>query len=300
MNDRFGIVLTILLVAAASILKGQQTVHVVTKRIEKTFNYKAGYELNIEGEKAQVEMDSWAKNEIRVVMELVARHPEKATAEEDLEAMKYLADRIRNKIYLRNYVSVKEGDPKPAAELSATYHITLPENCPVYLKNFFGVSNISNLSGGLRLQSEFSRVGLQNISGEMNLRTRFGDLFAEQLDGDVSLYSRRSDVTLRDIQGVYRIQAAYGTLNLFINPGLAELDIRGEKTDIFLHGPDLDQFRYDLTALEGDILFPRNVPLQYVETTAASKQMSFTPDREYYANVTIRITLGSINLKNKP
>lgn len=284
----------------AGSLTAQSTLQVVTKRIEKTFTYKKGYELNIEGEKAKVEVNTWNREEIQIIMELTAKHPDKKVAENDLEAMKYLADRIRNKIYLRNYVSLAEGAPKPQSELSARYVITLPEECQVYLKNYFGIAQINDLSGGLRVRSEYSRVGLSNVRGQVDLVTRFGDLIGEKLNGTVNIDSRRADLTLRDIQGHYNIRAAYGTLNLFLTSGLAELDIQGDKTDIFLNGDNLQQYGFALTARNGNILMPDEMPFQYLNNAADLKKIQFKPKQEYYANITISITLGNISIKNKP
>ena len=95
--------------------------HVITKRLEKTFKYRETYEVNIEGEKADVSIETWNKDEIGLTVEFIAKHPDKTTAEADIEAIKYIAERVRNKIYVRNYISVPEGAPKPASNLSARY-----------------------------------------------------------------------------------------------------------------------------------------------------------------------------------
>jgi len=41
-------------------------------------------------------------------------------------------------IYFRNYIEKSKDGKLPSSDLKAIYTITLPADCPVYLKNNFG------------------------------------------------------------------------------------------------------------------------------------------------------------------
>lgn len=276
--------------------------HVITKRLEKTFKYRETYEVNIEGEKADVSIETWNKDEIALTVEFIAKHPDKTTAEADIEAIKYIAERLRNKIYVRNYISVPEGAPKPASNLSARYVVRVPEDCPVYLKNYFGTANVINLAKGFRYQGEFSPVGLENVKGSIDLSTRFGDVSGKRLDGDIMINARRSNVTLEEIKGRYSIEANYGDVRILsASAGLLDLNITGTKSDIFLFDPRLLDYGYALTAQHGSIYFPSNLKMEFLKNTDEIKKVEFQPRAEYYPNVTISVTFGDIYLeKEKP
>ena len=282
-----------------SSVEAQTTVQVITKKIEKTFAYRQGYEVNVEGEKAEVIVESWDRDEIKIQLELTARHPDKAVAEKDLAAIKYLADRVKNKIYVRNYLSVAEGAPEPQAVLSARYLIYVPEECPVYLKNYFGTINVSNLLNSVKINSEFSKIGLNNVQGIMDIRTRFGDLVGANLDGDLKLNARRSDITLRDIKGHYDLTAQYGVMKIFATPELLSLNINAEKTDVFIYNANPALFGYNLSAQAGNVTLPANLQFEYLQNTEQVKRIQFKPITEYYATITISVSFGDIFVGGK-
>lgn len=275
----------------------QVTVQVITKKVEKQYAYQDGYELNIEGEKAQVSIESWDKNEISIVLEITAKHPDKAIAERDLEAMQYLAQKVKNKIYLRNYLSEKEGAPSPESSFEAIYYVKVPPACPVYLKNYFGTANISNLNNRFRFNGEFSKIDMENISGNIDLRSRFGDILGNQLEGMVNIWSRRSNVTLNDIRGSFDITAQYGTLRIFAEDRLLKLNIDAEKSDVYFFNPNPEFYGYTLTANNGNVVFPGELSYEEPEAKADQRKIRFKPPREYYANITITVTIGDIHVE---
>lgn len=288
------IVLTIPYYAGA---QTTQQLHLITKTMEKSFTYQDGYEVNIEGEKADVFIDTWDKKEISIKLELSARHPDKAIAEADLEKIKYIAKRVKNKIYLRNYISEGEGIEAPTSNLDAQYTIYVPEECPVYLKNYFGVSNVSNLTNQFRFFGEFSQVGMKNMSGNLDLTSRFGDINGKVLNGIVSVDSRRSDITLEQIQGSYNIKAEYGVVRILSGQGLLDLNIDADKSDVYLFDKKLLDYGYVLNTQHGEVRFPSDLKLEFIENSDEVKKLQFTPQQEFYPSVSISVTFGDVYLE---
>ncbi len=287
--------LCLLLVWALAIgASAQNTVQVISKKIEKDFSYRNGYEVNVEGERAEVIVESWEKNDINVLIEIYVKHPDKATAERDMEAVHYLADRVKNKIYLRNYLSVKEGTPKPVSIIYVKYTIRVPRECPVYLKNYFGTVNVNNLFSRLKINSEFSKIGLENIQGFMDVKTRFGDLSGQNLDGDMFVDARRSDVLLQDLKGRYDLKAMYGTIEIFAGKDIVDLNIDADKAKVILHTPNPALFGYAINVSQGDIQFPKGMNFNFLENTAELKKIQFKPNQEFYATFTIAVSFGDI------
>lgn len=302
MKHLIALTICTLLAIPSSLMHGQTgSLHVITKRIEKSFAYKAGYEVNIEGEKAEVVIESWEKAEISILVELIAKHPEQAVAEAELEKMKFLAERVRNKIYLRNYIANPEGEAKPQSRLEARYLIRLPADCPVYLKNYFGATTVSNLSKRFRFFGEFSKVGLENVQGEIDLRSRFGDIIGNSIGGVVAINARRSDITLEGISGQFNIEAQYGLIQILSSAGLLGLDIKAQKSQVYLFDPRLSDFGLLLTAQEGNIYYPSGLRMNLLSNTDALKKAEFKPRQEYYPSITITVSFGDIHLeKAKP
>ncbi|HOY16455.1 MAG TPA: hypothetical protein PLC89_04140 [Haliscomenobacter sp.] len=270
-------------------------VQVVTKRIDKEFSYRDGYEVNIDGERAEVRIETWAKPTIKIQIDLIAKNSDKEQAEKDLEKMRYLAQRVKNKIYLRNYLDMPDGAPELQSQLKAVYVIMVPEDCPVYLKNNYGFADIKNLMSSLRLNTRFSRIGLENIKGNIDINTTFGDLFADKLDGNVKVASRRSDITFKQMRGSYDINAQYGILNFFATDGLLDFNLEADKSTVFFHNLNPQTLSYNLSVQNGRVEYPNELKFKLLDMKDTGiKKITFKPNKEYYPNVTISITFGDL------
>lgn len=280
-------------------LWAQTTLQVVSKKIEKTWPYVDGSEVNIEGEKAEIKVETWESNQVKIVVEIISKHPDKKTAENDLSAMVFKDEVHSDKIYFRNYVNK---ELKPESDLSVTYIVTLPEDCPVYLKNHFGLTQVNDLTNTLTIVSEFSKIFLNNLKGNIGVTTRFGDLDGEFIDGNVSINSRRSDVTLREIKGNWDINSQYGVIKLFTVPypsaGLLSLNIDAEKSDVYFFDPHPDKYGFNLIAKYGNITAPQDLKLNYLDNTKELKKAIFSSKIGDANSISIKISFGDIIIKN--
>jgi len=275
----------------------QTPLQVVTKTIEKTLPYLPGYEVNIEGEKAEIIVETWQNSSVQVVLELVAKHPERKVAERDVSAMKYSIDQHGKMIYFRNYISPDIGQPKTESQMKAIYTVHLPEDCPVYLKNYFGNATISNLNNLLRLQSEFGKIFLEDMSGDLFIQTRFGDVIGERICGNLQIDARRSDVTLREVSGACDIKSSYGVIKLFSDESLLKLNIEAEKSDVYFFDPHPTVYGYALTAHYGSITVPTDLKMNYLENTSTMKRATFSPAGEK-ATISVKISFGDIVIRH--
>ncbi len=291
------ITLFLLSIGATALMAQETTFEVVTKRVEETFPYRPGFDLNIEGEKADVVIQAAEAQEIGVVMEIVARHPDRAVAERDMEAMKFQVERVEERIFLRNYLSPDDSAPKPESTFDIRYVITVPPDCPVYLKNEYGQANIADLSNQLRVNSSFTRLGLQNLQGMIDIFTRFGDLQGQTINGQVSINARRSNLDLADISGEFDITAQYGILNINADPRLLKLRLDAERSEVFLISPDPRLFAYDLEAHNSEVRLPSNMAFEWKSNDEALKKATFTPTQEFYPSFTITIRFSELTVR---
>ena len=276
---------------------GQTSFQVVSKLVEKELKYTPGYEVNIEGERAEILVDTWEKDEVKVVIEIISKHPDLAIAERDLEAVKFSIDQHGEQIYFRNYISPDEGAPTPESQLKAIYTIYLPAECPVYLKNYFGEANVNNLEHMLKMQAEFTSIFLNNLAGEMELNSRFGDITGDGLAGHVSIVTHRSDITLSNLEGYFDIDSHYGVIKLFTDQSNVSMNIDAERSDIYFFDPHPTRYGYLLTAHYGTITAPTDLKFNYLENNQTIKQAIFTPGGDA-ATISVKISFGDIVIRN--
>lgn len=268
---------------------------VVTKTIEDTYAYKPGSELAVEGEKAEIFVETWDKQKIQVKIVMTARHAQLEQAETDLENLEYIAELAGAKIFLRN--RLKDKTLRSKSELTVHYYITLPEECPVYLKSHFGGATISNLRNQLRINGEYSAINIDNVHGILDIRSRFGDITGERIDGNVVINSRRSDINLFNIGGNFNITAQYGELKLSPNLNMRDLQIKADKSDVYIYEPiGGEGIAYDLSLNNGEVKIPDDKTITELARTTEVRRFSIRPSRERMGTITASVSFGDLYL----
>ena len=268
---------------------------VVTKTIEDTYDYSAGSELAVEGEKAEIFVETWAKQQISVRVVLTARHQRLEDAKRELENLEFVTEVAGKKIFLKN--RRKDESAKPESELTVEYYITLPEECPVYLKSHFGSATISNLRNRLRINGEFSVINMDNVQGLLDIRTRFGDIVGEKIDGNVVINARRSDISLLDVGGTFTINAQYGDLKLSPNLNMRDLRINADKSNVYIYEPvGGEGLAYELASNNGEMNLPDNRSLVELERTSEWRRIQIGPGSERSGTITASVAFGKLFL----
>lgn len=268
---------------------------VVSKTIEDTYDYTPGRELAVEGEHAEIFVETWDKKKIEVKIVMTARHARLERAERDLENLAYIAETGGQKIFLKN--QLKDQGYKSESVLTVHYYITLPEECPVYLKSHFGGATISNLKNQLRINGEYSAINIDNVQGLLDIRTRFGDISGDRIDGNVVINSRRSNISLFDIGGSFTINAQYGELSLSPNIRMRDLRITADKSEVSIYEPlNSEGFAYELNLNKSTAILPEGRQVLELETVSEVRRVAIRPTAERTGMITASITFGSLNL----
>jgi Toastrack DUF4097 len=291
-NNLFIKCLTILLLFSIE-AQSQEVLQVVTKKIEKTLDFFDDYKLDIEGEKADVLVNTWNQQKVRVELELIAKHSDIVVAKKDIELIKYIIEKRGNIIFIQNTMDIAENDEKPRSSLHVHYIITIPEQCPLNLKNHFGNADINDLKKQVVINSEYCKIKLTNIEGDISIQTRFGDVVGVGLAGKVSILASRSDITLTRLTGSIDIQAKYGLIKIDADKSLIDLNIVAEKSDIMFLNPAVETYSFNLTAYYGKIDVPKNMEFNFKEKTPTINKAELNlPVNE--GHVSIRTSFGNI------
>jgi hypothetical protein len=271
----------------------QSTWKMVSKRIDKSFPYQEAYSLNIDGEKADVSIETWDKQLVQIQMEITSKNLDKDKAARDIEKIKYVMQRIKNNLYVRNYL-LHEGE-EPTSLLKVIYIIKVPENCPVYLKNNYGMASVKNLTNDIRINSRFSKIGLENIHGNMKIESVFGDLLGSDLWGDLTLQTRRSDMFFQKLYGNVNINAEYGLIKLLLDSKLKSLHLNAINSEVFMLGDNPFQMGMDIQVKNGQLDFPQHPKFKVKEQKELGLKTLFIPAaKDQSVPVTIRINLGDL------
>ncbi len=273
---------------------GQTTLQVVTKIVDKSFPSSAGDVFSLDAEKADLTFKTDAKTrEVKLHIELIARHQKLESAKNDLNALKLITENIGGKIYIRNYIAIEKGAAKPTSDLRVRYVVTLPPDLIVVLKNTFGKLNIADLTNKLDITADYCKVQVANSKGHITFNTRFGSIEGDGLDGKISITSHRTDIGLKLLKGGCAINAQFGKININAAPTLSFLSVKAEKADVYFEPVEgVDKFGYLLTSEYGTVKTPTKLNFTYSEKSKQREQASF--NNKSAISVNIQTTFSQI------
>lgn len=269
----------------------QGTLQVVTKSIDKTFDRTSS--IKIEAEKADIELNVWSGDKIKVSIDLTAKHPNRKDAQNDLEMMKYVAEKFGNVLVLRNYIQIENAKNKPVSNLKAKFVISVPEQMMVSIQNSFGKININGKFKQLQLKTDFCNTELKNVSGIIKLDSHYGEINAHDLSGKVELKSDRTEINLTKISEDFTIIGNF--LKLFINSvsNLQRLKIEAQKSEISLEGIFIKNHHFHLVSEYGKLKVPPN----FVSSHLKNKETA-TFNENIASTISISNSFGTISIEN--
>ncbi len=278
-------------------LAAQATLQVVTKTVQKTLAWKAGYSVEIICEKAEVEVEPLpaGNNKVLVKAEMSARHPQLDSAKYDLEAWKFVTSTVGKKIYIRAYVGLPAGRALPNSNLKAKITLQVPMSCPVTLTNKFGKARLEHLAGAIRLSGEFCAFTLLDLQGGVNISSQYGNVDGRQLAGKVDLQTKRSAISLTGIRGDCNVHSEYGTVAVEAGSQTGNLYIQSNKGDVTVETGSLPRHNVYLQATYGELKVPSS---QHFESGSSGNTRQATLHQGAgRPQVTVETTFGKITVQ---
>ncbi len=233
---------------------GQTVLQVVTKTVEKTFDWRPD-KLRIDAEKATIEVVGTENSTARVVAQLISKHPERAVAEADLEAMKFLIEDEKGEIFLKNYLVLPKNGAKPASNLSVKIRVELPEGCNLEIKNRFGSARVDGMTEQVRLTGEFCKTRLERLTGVVFVTSQLGDVVIVGGAPKAEIESNRADIRLDSCRGKVSINAKFAKIR--VEPSaICDVEIKAENSTIDLPREPSPESQWTVSVKDGRLDFP--------------------------------------------
>jgi len=234
----------------------QTTLQVLTKTIQKTVAWKPGYSVEINGEKAEVQVFPGAATQIFVKAELSAKHPSADSARLDLGSWKFVVSTVGKVIYIRAYVGLGAKAKLPSSTLKSKIVVQVPVACPVNLVNKFGSARLEKLDGPVVLSGEFCSFDLLQLGGKVQIDSKYGNVNAQTLRGPLQISIKRADLSILGMQNACNIQSEYGEVLLETSAQTGNVSIQSSKSDITLQTKGKSTHNFDLKSAYGGLRLP--------------------------------------------
>lgn len=289
--------LLLIMLFLSAAVSAQTTLQVVTKTIRKTAPWKPGYTLEINSEKAEIEVETApaGQNVITIRAELTARHPNLDSAQHDLKAWKFIVSTIGKKIYIRAYIGLPNGVPLPTSNLKAKIVVQAPAECATTLANKYGSAKLGHRKGAVRLSGEFCSFSLTEMSGSVQVDSRYGNVDGRQLSGDVDIQAKRADVALSGLSGDCIIRNEYGSVRLDAGAQTGNVSVDASKGDVTLRMPTPYYHNLDLKANYGAVKTPFAFSLD--AGASVTPQSATLHQGSQRPRITVQTNIGNITVE---
>lgn len=231
---------------------GQEKAIQATKKIEKKYSSNHVKELNIFGEKADINILPSEDNFYHISIRFISQHSDALIAQEQLSYMKHLISNKGKSIVLRNYLLVEQGK-KVEGTIKTIYSLKIPNNTKTKISNSLGNIVINNISGEFNLETKYGNIILENITGEIKSLTNMGDVYLSNCNAICNLDLNYTNAYFRNNGGRFTLNTNMGSCNFSLNKKVSFLKIEASGTNITLNNKSCLYFGYYLETELGKI-----------------------------------------------
>jgi hypothetical protein len=234
MNKTLYIFLLAILFNVPRGLKAQETAKIVTLKSEKQFEYNGKSLITINAERGIINIQSWEKNEVSIVLKLSAKNTDLAKAKEELSYMNHnLLKSVTNNIILHNKMEHIPGTVNEISSIiKAEYEIRVPKKVNLQINNQFGQVTINNISGTIHGELHYCDLSLQSFSGDIIMEIKIGDFNCSQSSLTGVIKTTHANVSLSEVSGKFNMITEFGSFKLIYGEKPLILTLSGNATDI--------------------------------------------------------------------
>lgn len=212
----------------------QEKTTILTRKIEKQLELKKNPRIFINTERGIINVRSWDRDEVKVVLKLIAKNKDVAKAREELNYMNNSISETRNTVFVSNHMILKETDQQISSVIRAEYEILVPREIEIHVNNRFGRISIRGVKGGLFGELYYSDLSLHSFMGIINMHISIGDFTCHWSSLEGKVFTRHSNVFISSTSGKLNMETEYGTLRFVYGQEPARLVILGNSTDILI------------------------------------------------------------------
>lgn len=142
--------------------------------VEKTIDVKPGSRLRLNSTSGDINIESWEKNKVHVVVE------KNAWSQEKLNAFTVSIEPSDDGVWVK-------GKNNENARISVSYHIRVPNNYYLDVRTGGGDINLSSMTGEVQASTSGGNINVDKIHGSIDVQTSGGSISVEKVTEIASL-----------------------------------------------------------------------------------------------------------------
>lgn len=232
----------------------QQVLKVVTRVVDEEYRYPNEFLLEINAEKANIDIKVVEGNTVKLVLEQSAKNEDVRIAEKELSFIHFVAKKDKNRLYLNNYAQLQADAKGLSSIINNNYTIEVPRHCHVKIKNELGSVTVEGLRSSMRFNLSYCSLTMIKSDGKMFVDSRIGDVTLQNCIAEAEFMIDNVNLKMQNCAGSYDIQAQFGSVSCLMSENIPLFKAEVEQCDVTLINRTSLDFDYALTAEKAKIV----------------------------------------------
>lgn len=275
-----------------TISTAQKKMQVVTRITQETYEYKEDFVLEVDAEKANVQVTQSKDNKVMVKLKQSVKNQNLKLAESHLEGHKLVFKEEKDRLYLRNYILFNDQKEEVTSLYASQYEISIPENCHLIIRNSLGDVNLQGLTGAIRLSIEYGKVILDNCNGKLDARMNIGDLIIKNSLLNVNAETHNVVMNVMGSGGAYQLNSSFGSLSYVLSPETGRIKIKSDNTDLTFINKENLVYDFDVRIKNGLINIIEGHKVEQLNNYSVLK----SKEENSIGDISIEATYGDVSI----
>ena len=181
-------------------------------KITKSFKVKPGQLLSLKSDFGSVEIESWDRNEVKIVVIKEMDTRNKRDAKEAFEYFDISFDQNRKGVKIIGEYNGPKRWFRSNRKLKIHFDIIVPREFDVDIYTAGGSIKAAELKGQIDLHTSGGSIDVEQIVGPLNVNTSGGRIDVYKVDGNIDVHTSGGSISLEKINGSADAKTSGGTI----------------------------------------------------------------------------------------
>ena len=172
------------------------------QKVEKTFSVKSGGTFNLDSEHGSIEVESWNKQKVDVVVKKRARNKER------LAKFKVRFEQKGNDVFVDG-----EAEGSGGNRVSVEYIIKVPKSYNLNMKTGGGSIQVDDINGNVKVDTSGGSISIGNVGGgNVTADTSGGSIRVGDVDGNLMVDTSGGSIKIGKVKGTSKVETSGGSI----------------------------------------------------------------------------------------
>lgn len=273
----------------------KQLLKVMTRVIEKEYRFSNEFLLEINAEKATIDVIVTDGSVVKLRLEQSAMNSDVRIAERELGFTYFVDKKDRNRLYLYNYVQLSASSSNLSSIINNKYTIEVPRHCHLKIKNELGDVVVTGVSTTMRYELNYCGLKLNNAKGKLYVDSRIGDVTLTDCIVDAEFLTENVNLKMLRVGGSFDVQSLFGSISCMMSEQVTLINASLEQCEATLINRTNIAFSYAVEVNKGHISALDESLMEKV-IVSSNKEVLRRKDASDMGTIIIESEYGDINL----